>query len=87
MKPAHVDFTSNQADGLRAVCDTPATLPDVCHHSEYRIYGNGQYVESVGNLGGNAQRAFEFYQRRRRGKAVEIRALACKVPGCTWRAS
>ena len=73
-----------KADGLRAVCEPSVTLPDLCHHAEYRIYVNGQYVVSVGNLGRNAQRAFEFYQRRRRGKSVEIRPLACKVPGCTW---
>jgi hypothetical protein len=87
MKPASVDSTSNQTGGLRAVCEPSVTLSDLCHHAEYRIYVEGQYVESVGNLGGNAQRAFEFYQRRRRGKAVEIRSLACKMPGCTWRAS
>jgi hypothetical protein len=84
MKPARVDSASIQADGLRAVCDTPATLPDLCHHAEYRIYVSGQYVESAGNVGSNAQRVFEFYQRRRRGKSVEVRTLACKVPGCTW---
>jgi hypothetical protein len=84
MKPAHVDSTSIKADGLRAVRNTPETLPDLCHHSEYRIYVNGQYVESAGNLGRNAQRVLEFYQCRRRGKSVEVRSLACKVPGCTW---
>ena len=64
--------------GLRAV------LPDLCHHAEYRIYVGGQYVESVGNLGGHAQHALEFYQRRRSGKAVEIRPLPCRVSGCQW---
>jgi hypothetical protein len=72
------------ADALRGVSVPSEPLPDLCHHAEYRIYVNGQYVESVGNVGSNAQRAFDFYQRRRRGKAVEIRSLACKVPGCTW---
>ena len=74
---------SRNGGGLRAVSES-GPLPDLCHHAEYRIYVNGQYVVSVGNLGRNAQRAFEFYQRRRRGKSVEIRPLACKVPGCTW---
>ena len=75
-----------KTDGLRAVCVPFEPLPDLCHHTKYRIYINGTYVESVGNRGSNAQRAFEFYHRRRRGKAVEILPLACKVPGCTWRA-
>ena len=78
---------NTKADGLRSACDTLQALPDLCHHAEYRIYLNGQYVESVGNLGGNARRALTFYQRRGRGKAVEIRAIGCKVPGCTWRQS
>jgi len=59
-------------------------LSDLCHHAEYRICVNGQYVESVGNLGRNAQRSFEFYQRRRRGKSVQVHAMPCKVSGCTW---
>jgi len=80
-------FDNTKADGLRAVCDTPTTLPDLCHHAEYRIHVNGQYVESAGNVGSNAERVLEFYQRRRRGKSVEIHSLACKMPGCTWRAS
>src|SRR5438093_2035419 len=57
-------FSSHVADGLRAVCDTPAQLTDLCHHALYEIYVNGQYVESVGNLGGNAQRALDFYRRK-----------------------
>jgi hypothetical protein len=60
------------------------TLPDLCHHAEYRIYVNGQYAESVGNLGRNAQRSLEFSRRRRRGKSVEVKALPCRVPNCTW---
>jgi len=69
--------------GLRAVSEFD-TLPDLCHHAEYRIHvNNGRYVENVGNLGRNAQRVFQFYQRRRRGKPVEVRPLACQ-PGCTW---
>jgi hypothetical protein len=45
-------ITNIKAGGLRAVCcDTLEPLPDLCHHAEYRIYVNGQYVESVGNLG------------------------------------
>src|SRR4051812_39512397 len=46
-------------------------LPDLCHHAEYRIYINGRYVESVGNVGRNAEHALESWQRRRRGDAVE----------------
>jgi len=64
-----------------------AILPNLCHHAEYRVHVDGQYVESVGNFGRNAQRALEFYQRRRRGQLVEVRAMACKVPGCTRRQS
>jgi hypothetical protein len=75
---------STRADGLRAVREA-AALPDLCHHAEYRIYVNGQYVESAGSLGCNAQRVLEFWQRRRRGQAVEARPLACHVSGCTWR--
>jgi hypothetical protein len=81
MKPAH-DSTNINADGLRAVC--PATLPDLCHPSLYEIYVNGQYVESVGNLGGNAQRALSFYRRKRRNQTVEVRVQPCRLPGCTW---
>ncbi len=89
MNTKTVPSTNNQAGGLRAVCPTPegspASLPDLCHHALYEIYVNGQYVESVGNLGANAQRAREFYQRKRRGRAVEIRVLHCRLQGCTWR--
>jgi hypothetical protein len=70
------------ADGLRAVCDTPATLPDLCHHAEYRIYVDGQYVESVGNLGSYAQHVLEFWQRKRRKQTVEVRAIGCTMPNC-----
>jgi hypothetical protein len=82
MKPAPIE--SSNGGGLRAVSPSTTTLPDLCHHAEYRIYVDSQYVESEGNLGPNAQRVLEFYQRRRRGKPVEVRVLACKVPGCTW---
>jgi hypothetical protein len=61
---------------------TRGPLPDLCHHAEYRIYINGQYVESVGNLGGNAQRALQSWQRRRRGDAVEWKIIPCRVLGC-----
>ena len=60
-----------------------AVLPDLCHHAEYRIYVDGQYVESVGSLGRNAQRSLEFYQSRRRGSSVEVKALPCRMPNCT----
>ena len=83
MNPASVDTT--KTDGLRAVCDTPTTLADLCHHAEYRIYVEGQYVESAGNLGNNAQHVLDFWKRRRRGKAVEARPVRCTVPNCTWR--
>ena len=78
-------LNNTRADGLRAVCDTAAQLPDLCHHAEYRIYVNGHYVESVGNLGRNAEHVLDFWQRRRRGKSVEARPIACTVPNCTWR--
>jgi hypothetical protein len=71
------------ADGLRAVCDTPATLPDLCHHAEYRIYVDGQYVESVGNVGSNAQHALEFWKGRRRKQKVEARML--EVLQSSWQ--
>lgn len=69
---------NNQVEGLRP-------LPDLCHHAEYRIYLDGQYVESVGNLGGNAQRAADRWQRRNRKKAVEVRPIRCTLAGCQWR--
>lgn len=79
---------NTQADGLRAVCATPeggpASLPDLCHHAEYRIYLNGQYAETVGNLGANAQRALEFYARKRCKHTVEVRVMPCRLPGCPY---
>jgi hypothetical protein len=87
MNPNRADSTLIQADGLRAVCDPQTALPDLCHHALYEIYLNGQYVESVGNLGGNAQRALEFYRRKRRKQTVEIKVLSCRLPGCAWRQS
>ena len=80
MKPASLD--NRKADGLRAVCDSPALL-DLCHHALYEIYVNGQYVESVGNMGGNAQRALDFYQRKRPKQKVEVRVQPCRLSGCT----
>ena len=85
MKPAHVDSTNSQADDLRAVCVPSESLPDLCHHALYEIYVNGQYIESVGSLGGNAQRALNFYRRKRRKQTVEIRVQPCRLSGCTWR--
>jgi len=82
MKPASIDTIN--ADGLRAVCDTSGTLPDLCHHAEYRIYVDGQYVESVGNLGGNAQHVLDFWKRKRRNQTVEARPKRCTLPNCTW---
>jgi hypothetical protein len=76
MTRAAARIENTKADGLRPV------LPDLCHHTEYRIYVNGKYVESAGNLGSNAAHVLEFYQRRRRGKAVEARAKACTLPNC-----
>ena len=80
---------NSQADGLRPVCRTPeggpASLPDLCHHALYEIYIDGQYAESVGNLGANAQRALDFYRRKRHKQAVEIRVMPCRLQGCTWR--
>ena len=74
-----------KTDGLRAVC--LASLPDLCHHALYEIYANGQYVESVGNLGANVQRALDFYCRKRRKQTVEVRVQPCRLQGCTWRRS
>ena len=79
MIPARTDSANTKADGLRAV------LPDLCHHAEYRIYVDGQYVESAGSLGRNAQHVLVFWQRRRRGKAVEARATRCTLPNCERR--
>ena len=80
MSPARCDAT--KADGVRAVCQPSESLPDLCHHSEYRIYVDGQYVESTGSLGSYAMHVLEFYQRRRKEKAVEVRAVPCRVPNC-----
>ena len=60
-------------------------LPDMCHHAEYRIYLDGQYVESVGNLGANAQRAADSWQRKNKRKCLEVRPMPCRVAGCQWR--
>ena len=83
MKPASIDTT--RTDGLRAVCDTSEPLPDLCHHALYEIYVNNQYVESVGNVSGNAQRALDFYRQKRRKQTVEIRIQSCRLTGCPWR--
>ena len=85
MNPASINTIN--ADGLRAVCGASEALPDLCHHSLYEVYIHGQYTESVGNLGANAQRALEFYKRKRRQQTVEIRIQPCRVAGCTWRQS
>ena len=74
MNPASVDKT--KADGLRPV------LPDLCHHAEYRIYADSQYVESVGSRGDNAQRALDYWTRSRRKQTVEARATACTLQNC-----
>jgi hypothetical protein len=76
-------LNNNDAGGLRAVRE-PSALPDLCHHAEYRIYIGGEYVESVGNIGPHAERALEFYQRKRRRQTVKIKAMPCRLPGCTW---
>jgi hypothetical protein len=73
---------TNSGGGLRAVPEPPASLRDLSHHAEYGIYRNGQYVESVGNLGGNAQRALDSWQRRRSRDALEWQIMPCRVPGC-----
>lgn len=83
-KTQTLDSNNTQADGLRAVREPSEPLPDLCHHAPYKIYVNGQYVESVGNLGRNAQRALDFYQRKRRKQTVEIRVQPCRLSGCTW---
>ena len=82
MRRGAAQIEINKADGLRAVCEAPATLPDLCYHARYDIYVNAQYVESAGNLGSNAQHVLMFWQRRRRGQMVEARAKGCTVPNC-----
>ena len=82
MKRGAARIDNIKADGLRAVCDTHSPLPDLCHHAEYRIYVDGQYVESAGSKGTNAEHVRAFWERRRRGKTVEARALPCTVPNC-----
>jgi hypothetical protein len=87
----HALIETNNGDGLRAVSSSvpgiPESLPDLCHHALYEIYVNGQYRESVGNLGENAQRALKFYRLKQEKQAVEVRVQPCRLPGCTWRAS
>ena len=73
---------NTKADGLRAVSES---LPDLCHHAEYRIYVDGNYAESVGSPGANAQRALQFYERRRRRQTVEVRPIPCTLPNCERR--
>jgi hypothetical protein len=85
MKRGAASIDNTKADGLRAVCSASESLPDLCHHALYEIYVGGQYVESVGNLGGNAQRALDFYRWKRRNQTVEIRIQSCRLSGCTWR--
>jgi hypothetical protein len=85
MNPSRLDSNNTQSEGLRALCATSEPLPDLCHHALYEIYLDGQYVESVGNVGANAQRALEFWQRKRRKQPV-IRIQTCRVRGCDWRA-
>lgn len=60
------------------------TLPDLCHHAEYRIYVGGQYVESVGNLGRRAQLSYGYYQRRYPTQTVELKAMPCRLADCPW---
>jgi hypothetical protein len=84
VKASLLDSTNTQAEGLRALCTPSEVLSDLCHHSLYEIYVKGQYVESVGNLRRNAQRALEFWRRKRRKQTVEVRVQPCRVPGCIW---
>jgi len=72
---------NDKGDGLRGV--SPA-LTDLCHHALYEIYVDGRYVENVGSLGGNAERALNFYRRKRREQAVEVRVQPCRLSGCMW---
>jgi hypothetical protein len=83
MKSASVEIIN--AEGLRALCDTLATLPDLCHHAEYRIYVDGQYVESAGSKGSYAQHVRAFWQLRRRKQNVDARTIRCTLPNCERR--
>ena len=88
MNRAPIDTTPaywlGYADGLRAFRDSSVALPDLCHHAEYRIYVNGQDVESAGNLGSNAEHVLDFWKRKRRNQTVEARPKRCTLPNCTW---
>lgn len=79
-------YQETDANRPESHCERPDRLTDLCHHAEYRIYLNGQYVESVGSLGTNAQRARDAWQRRNRRKFVEVRPTPCTVTGCQRRA-
>ena len=81
------DATRQESHGLRTdrALNTQSPLPDLCHHSEYRIYVNGQYVESAGNVGSNAQHVLESWQRSIRGKTVEVWLFPCRVLSCDGR--
>jgi len=81
------DANRQENHGLRtdrALNTNSCPLPDLCHHAEYRIYVNGQYVENAGNLGSNAQHILESWQRSRRVKTVEVWFLPCHMPNCNW---
>jgi hypothetical protein len=77
---AIIDNTN--AGGLQAVRETHETLPDLCHHAEYRIYVDGQYVESAGSIGIYTQHVLEFWKRRRRKQTFEARPTRCALPNC-----
>ena len=49
------DANRQENHGVRTdrALNTQWPLPDLCHHSEYRIYVNGQYVENAGSVGLN----------------------------------
>ena len=80
------DANRQENHGVRTdrALNTQWPLPDLCHHSEYRIYVNGQYVENAGSVGSNARHILESWQRSRRVKTVEVWLFPCQVIDCTW---
>ena len=50
-----------------------------------RINVGQEFVIGGYTVGGNAQRALEFWQRRNRKKTVTVKIAACRLSGCTWR--
>src|SRR5207248_2363070 len=71
LRQAHASHSMDKGVNPRAA------LSDLCHHA---ACANGQYAESSGSLGRNAQHVLRFWQRRRPVKAP----TSCPAPNCTW---